>query len=327
VNPHGGYYITFAELKVNGTVVKTYTAADVTPMTVAVAAIFDSTHFAPNSTVTVTLDATEATVGFPLLINTWHADGTAPVKNKNVSYQHPIGNSIQLIDGKLSNAKWEKTMVSNSTWTPSNMFSNMTRVSIYSYSGHGIIPPWGAYDSILSGDDQAWIPPYPISGVLYDNFEYNAQQRVGGPDLPPYNQTHEPATSFGYFDCCWIGRHNNFIRLCWPYSDVYGNWIDVSGRSIFAYTLRIAAGVSETNRVTVVYDSLTSEHTVWQARKSEIDEAANGLPMTVVEDPPASISRQLTNGDVAIYGDIYTRITGVYTGSNTPSPTGWYYPL
>lgn len=183
---------------------------------------------------------------------------------------------------------------SGSFWTDANDYW-------YSYPNPPSLPPENAY-------------PVTVPMTDPNGFAIKPSRIVGnGTGLPPINSTRNPPINLAFIDACCTGVENYFAEaLLYPHGNIYAGtswWPE--NQSQVGYS--IIAKLDETKPSgQAFWEELMNEKTVDEARQAFF-EAYKG------SNKPATADQLLH-----VWGDFYTRMSGVYTGNYGHAPKGWY---
>ncbi len=324
IYPAAGANMVDSQLTINGEVVCTVTATP--PMMYAAmfpSVIFDSTHFANGSVVTVTAS------GHDSLGNFFTGSGSSTVKNSAALYGRydfevispggPGQKGIPIVQAYCSfaNILATQTVVplgaSDQGWKSSRFYGDLQT------SGSSIVYVHTHGEHI----NQSWNPPTPPSDtfILADLDEIprdaaNSQSdyhilastvfeketyAIGTGGLPPYNPNGVPPIWLEFNDACYTGQNNAFASaFLYPYANAYGGWCENQtqlGWSIAKYT----------DQTAVCADAFWSLLLLGFTA----DEARVRIPMVYQNGSWTGDPRQL----VQCWGDWNMRLHGVYTNS------------
>lgn len=324
-------------LEINGEEVK-HVWPDVHPLGASIGVTFDSTHFAPDSVVTVTVKAHD------VANHLFTASNTAVVKNRALIYSQPFYANWGAgeVDFYLSNcySYFDISRV-DSGWTRASFFDDMTECSLLWVSAHGLV---GFHESPNPTE-----PCRYLESINDPTYQSKRAQQIGS-GLPPFNSTTNPPIALAWFDSCQAageyGNLNNistsFNYSIWPWYTAYYPNICVDqaciGPRVFTY-----AGSEASARADYVYSKFTLGYTADYVRSTYLAKCDPSLNVGV---PPYNhrcyevnphIVRNLRllspNGDFSpdyiLLGDYFTRIVSVYTGDNSTyqTPQNWYRGL
>lgn len=310
VVPNSGRYITFAQLSINGTIVKTYTqpTGEPPPLLVSIGVRFDSTHFEPDAYVSVKVE------GWDDAFNYYFSYDSSMTRNRAVSYAHSeLVYGASGFWGMISELNFTGSVVDGGDWTTSGLIADMGVCSVLFVASHG--------NEYFHWDDQD-SPFYAVPGPAH-TFDYE-NARIGhiGTGLPPYNSTWAPPITVGYLYACNCGDTDAFTTVLWPYWNAYGDL--VTDQCVFAYTCYVPVSKA-TEHAELLFGPMAEGKTA-AISLGLFNENALAEDLQVWDVSPTQFdvdSRNIEAGDLALYGDGYSRLTTVYTGSNS-SPNGWY---
>lgn len=321
-------YFTYGCLIVGGWGVRwfQYNPEDPICVNLTLGVVFDSTHFAPGTDVTVEIVAID---NYGTVYNTINS---APTKNRAIIYSHPEfscwgGNGGLIADGLLSGVNYE-THEQHDEWTALEHFSDMNVCNLVWVASHGFVNQYHAGNLPDVGDDtlrrcwteNTWDPTQQGWGLGY--LQVRTTQTGGG--LPPWNASHNPPINLLVLEVCALASD---IR--WAYALIPGvmwDWDTSVNQAVFAYHKFIRIIETE-KRTTRIMGELAQGYTIgtvmvdllWNAEEEDIN--------CKESDGPGYEWRPLNQwGDVDIIGDQFTKIHTVYTGDNSP-PSGWCLTL
>lgn len=137
---------------------------------------------------------------------------------------------------------------------------------------------------------------------------------ANGTGLPPFNSTGLPPINVAFLDACDAGTDNSFAEaLLYPGGNFYTGYLWFpENQAEVGYAISFQAGqTADCNEA--FWGTLADGYTVHEARL-EVYEAYDG------SNKPANPVDLMH-----VWGDFYTRLSGVYTGSAYPSPqTTWW---
>lgn len=350
INPVAYRNIVWIWLSINDEVVKEE-YPDWNGLSVGLGAIFDSTHFQPGSTVTVSIDGMDDFGDF------YHAEGSSIVKNRALLYDG-IGGiwfTASLISTLLPTTKWN-VFTKQAPWTANDVFYQMedpasNRIcTILNLSCHGNVSTSGI--GMLAAPLNAVNDPPPSEtfwsihnpawpAELDFLSERQADMTVNTP-YPPFNVSENIPISFAHLDSCLTGADSKFDSILYPNYDNYGD-LKNTDQAVIAYSAAVAhaGGISgyfnannyshipqELRRSQPIYNALGAGLTVFEAKERLIQKLSPwhiiGYNETIILGSTISIVRQLDPEEITIIGDPYTRITTVYTGDDSDNLGAWY---
>lgn len=327
--------VIWMDLFINGDLVAHWDWFQDTPFPPAgLQVMFDSSHFAHGSTVLVEFDAYFEGGG------STHASGSSAVKNSAVLYGrndfevtgHVDQKGFPAVIGSLAASNYDTPVtVTTLGWADYNFLAALESDKNVSYvHTHGeaatLMPnlpfpvPGAAW--ITSDYDELSNPPGPVSQFYVDALEVYASRQlaIGSGNLPPYNPSGKPPLNIAFNDCCATGINNTFAEAyLWPYANAYGGWTECQsqlGWSVIKYSL--ATKVS----MLAFWGHLQQGYTADEARL-QAEATYRTWVLYNVGDIDLPDQRLLLH----CYGDWYTRLHGVYSGTDADSPMlGWYGP-
>ncbi len=178
------------------------------------------------------------------------------------------------------------------------------------------------------------------AGLVNQSYRHFRIEQVGDYDAdpslppPPYNPSGVPQVTFAFIDSCKSGDNKLFARILYPgriYDYIpfendpgpYAMNQAVLTWSLYAHPLYGAQMNTE------LWTRLTSGNTISKVRMDMIlknlssDRSGGFLQVSAtLENPQYRLVYQAS--DMPIWGDFYTRVHGVYTGSDDIAPNGWY---
>lgn len=320
--PASGYeYVRRARLYVNNVLVDSYdqVPGEPIPMSVSMAAMFDSTYFQHGTLCTVKAEYWDN------LETYYHAESQSLIRNSALmaAYPEPEHYSARFFAEQCFAWPSFYPALMGGAWDPQQFVDAMNERSIIFVSTHGY------YETFFAGKE--WVgdityttyvkPSGPNTYILgypawlqSTSVEPNRIAQMGG-GLPPYNTTQNPPITFAFIISCVTGATNAFSTFLHPYQNAYGGWCEDQAWTGFACELYLKEyeGISR-----VVFSRLSGGHTIAKAREK-----------LIASDPPftnASSDKPLVEDDMPIYGDTHTRVRSVYTGDDT-APIGWFRSL
>ncbi|MBI5708404.1 MAG: hypothetical protein HZC36_15585 [Armatimonadetes bacterium] len=115
-----------------------------------------------------------------------------------------------------------------------------------------------------------------------------------------------------YLEACHSGYTNNFIRFCIPYLNAYGKWLE--DQAVMAYNTDVYLSEYGAKALVLFTKLVLDSSTVYMARQALVSEG------TFHAGPDY---HPLATDDLAIYGDSYARLSGVYSKTHEITP-GWF---
>ena len=326
-NAQIGEVILQALLKINGELVADYIwDGENIPMSVTLAARFDSSHFPPGTPLQVSLHVQGATTGWQHK----YASSSPLATNKVVMYEHPdpsfAPDGPPVVQSHMTGKNYSLNTVANTLWGPGSYFGQMDGSNAVFMVSHG------SADRHRAGEDPNYLNCTPIySGAQGGPVSYEGyRQSQIGTGLPPYN-SGAPSVNFMHLFSCQGGTTNNFIRVCYPYRMLWtGNWME--NQALLAYGCYVPT--SEANIHADLFWGPMSEGETAKSTQVEIETMIlNGdVVLHAWTTDPGPI-RLMTPNDIKLYAyyggegdDGAVRIKSVYTGDLTP-PIGWFQEL
>ncbi len=282
---------------------------------VTVKALFDSTHFADSSTITIKLKVTDSNNGY------YEAAVTGPAYNKGYILTNGAAPGFKyfgfaihrdLIDSDISSINY--TAMSSSYHRKSAILANVPSYTFLYVSSHANSNGFGdCYDS----DGYGELVPYLSSG---NPPSPSIQDSVGSKtsNQPPYN--------FAMVDGCdsagGFQPNGTFIQG----GGANGFGISTHDRAFLGWGEEMD-GCLDYNWSETVIGGLESGETLWDA----IEEATTDFPP--IGPPPGSLTDQVTHPQLfispVIIGDPLFKLHGVYLGFSSGTYWGaqWFRPL
>jgi hypothetical protein len=281
-------------------------------------AMFDSTHFAPGSTVAVFFEAW-TNLGY------FSATGSAVVKNSILLSQHPeplIDPDTALVVGDLIQPNFHRDLsLYRNGWSPFDFIYGMAERTVIFSSTHGTNTEFYAGKKFYDADGDPWITTLRPNGGITSHAPthpdwlysvgigpYRAAQM--GTGYPPFNSSGQPPINLAFILSCSTGAEDEFIEFLRPYINYYAGALEDQAFTGFAGSL---FAIDHYDIARAAFASLTAGKTVLDAKIAVL-----ALGKLCGED-----NHVMTSGDMPIYGDPYTRLHSVYTASLAP-PVGWF---
>ena len=291
--------------------------------------MFDSTHFYPVSTVTVTCEATEWTVGG--IVST-SATYSAVVKNRGLAFENQdpafVPDSVPNVKNRILNMNYLCTYNNSGPWSVATYLGALLDANVSYVNSHGEPPDhW----------DGTWAPapPYPhpasweyvyaggASAPWNDHNTYAFTQETNvcsvGP-YPPFNISGHVPLNFLEVDACECGKGADWILALWPWFDGYGHLHE--NQCVWA-----TPKFSKTDICNDIATFMWSRFEIGWTAGSVQYEIENTSNMTGFEiaDSATSAWRLILPGDYIIFGDPNTRLKGVYTNNMANPYPSWYH--
>lgn len=230
----------------NATATYSYNGIGSPPAEVILSAVFDSTQFAPGSTVTVRIDALDMQFRF------YSESDTAPVANRIViAEHHDMEDGAEKVKKHVLSSRYSRTTLDSNSWTGLQVLSELLGANSYFVSTHG--NPASHYDD---NSDPVY---HGNSGGLPNYLEARVAQMGSGATLPPFNTTANPPVNIAYFYACNVGDTPNFETICYPYVN---HWLEyMVNQAVLAYTVYVE--VSDAGRhAELIYSMLMEGQTL-----------------------------------------------------------------
>lgn len=333
----GGPYVA-AQLIVNGVVVRNHVFEDEAMQHLSLAVTVDSTHFQDGQQVAVTMWA--------LRLDGVAVSGSNSVTVKNRSFAwelpefavSPDSHSSDNVQSLTQAAGWNASECHTPGWTASSLRSILEGTGVHYVNSHGTIGQHRSDHSWLQWDGIQWLTMH--EEVYADNYNipnnsymHMRRDQVGDYDanpsmaLPPFNPSGVPQITFAFIDACDSGTSGNlFSSVLYPYR-IY-TFPVTTDQAVLTW-----AGYSNASKADrmnqELWSRLAAKKTIGQARQEMMD-AQVGLSRSelwyVISQTYPNIQwvAVTSNAQVPAYGDLYTRIHGVYTGDNVNATTDWY---
>lgn len=311
------------------------------PMGIGLEAVFDSTHFDHSDVVFVRLVVTDVVYGTTPTTKESNY-GFAAVHNRSIAYNHhdylpygTAGDGANPASTVLATMNFEPTTRSADGWTWETVKADSNDASVLYFNTHGTF------------DEQALIPILFTDASAGGFNAFNSddvlvwREEINGTGLPPLNSTGKPTTMFVLLDACKagtsgpMGTGGKFTTWFWPYDTSYFPTpppYGVIDQALYGYT-----GLTRWSETATLADEywpvFQVYHTVLEMRVLLLNAChmyADQFPgfIYIHFTPPGEDERSLWSpSDCPIWGDWYTRLSGVYTGNNSLAPQLWHRPL
>ncbi len=330
--------VVFTELTlgIGGSAIKTVLPGGRPGPFASTTAVWDSTHFAPGS-VLLTADATFHLAKYSPPDSkdvTVHAEVSVPIKNLAALYgrydmdvsplcwtnnQWDVGdaswNGSGLVAPILEGINHVVNVVTDQGWNFGSLASGLNNCSVVYVHTHGATTYFwtdtndfhyfypGAFNNSLDQDVYATQGPYALKPMRLNAI---------GSGLPPFNSTGNPPITIAFMDACDTGTDNSFAdALLPPYTNYYSN-PNIEDQAELGYSFTFL--LSRTSAVDTVFWHALSEGKTADEARQEAYGAYQGA------NTPQDYEHFLH-----VWGDFYSRLHGVYTGSAVPlAQTAWY---
>ncbi|MCC6402757.1 MAG: hypothetical protein IT207_01980 [Fimbriimonadaceae bacterium] len=282
-------YVATAVLKLNGETVRTYQwqAGEPQVSSVTLAVMFDSSHFAHDSTVTVEFIFVDS-------LGRWFNDDMqAPVKNRVISYSHhdegiyPRAAAVpQIFLGPQNDSS---KLQDGGGWIGSAMLEDLDGATAVQYAGHG------APGHFVDDTDE------PVYAVGLDSvLEYRMEQMGGGD--PPFNTGYAPPIGFALILACCCGADDRFVSFLHPGKNAYSSETEDQAVLAFSASPYLA---QYSYMSAVIHENLVAGYSVFSARQYVLNDGQFSVEVGGNEV-------DLAAAHFPIYGDPFTRLKNVY---------------
>jgi hypothetical protein len=343
-------------LSIGGQVVKTWVRDPTRPPTVPDSqnVVWDSTHFSSASTTIVAKVKyllKRTSTGETAIQEVTHTK-TMPIKNKAALFgrnewengSFPDGNGAGTSQTKLPGLNIvPMSPVTFMGWTSFNFYQTIQNdgPSVVYVNTHGnpaktvanppVSPPHLTWlQSDLDEVDPTYslmpLTQYLIIGAQYQELApgdsiYSRRVLANGSGLPFKNSTGHPPIWFAWNDACWTGNDNAFAEgYLYPYYTQGGAWCE--NQSQMGWSIASPIAMAKPGAETV-WDHFQTGYTADESRLQLYIRyrqwcCDNGEPV-----PP--VGSTAARATIRLFGDFYTRLHGVYTGTDADSPMGAWY--
>jgi hypothetical protein len=298
--------ITWAELKVNGTVVKTYQQPTTPPVPIHLAFqisnVIDSTAFPHGTLLTVEINAIDE------YGRSYHATNAANTTNLFRSFEHQDAaeNGVEPVSRMLSVGLTGYQFVSNigPGWSRGLVEHSHNQSSVVFFATHGLT---GAVEAN---------PSYGQSEYVGASTMWWARVGAHGSGFWPFN-SGAPKTSVVITLSCCTGATGDFYQgWFWPFEDAYGGW--TVGQAGHGYSSTTWWSHFDTHS-TDMWAHLKEGKTLWTMRQRLIQTDTlrhrYGLPANYPVGTPNQYFTTHSQGP--IWGDFFAKVKGVYTADDT----------
>lgn len=332
-----------AQLFVDTTLVKAWEnpEPDFGPLSVAVNAMFDSTHFAEGTQVRVKFVAWD-NYGrrYPL---TGYAFCEAPVDNTSVVYGRydmevdPIAWDWDLkkytfpgdtymtalpAETRISAMGYRTYRLERSIgWSAAQHLADIGVPNVIYVASHGGASDNSRYWTDIN--DYTWQYAWKPAGPPDWSFEriigtptgrpnefpvLPVRQAANGTGLPPFN-TGRPPVNLAFIMACHTGETNDLSAFLYPFGNAYVGTSEFSEDQAYCGYVGGPAGSQLRSQVEVFFDALTVGYTCHLARNLAMD-------AYYVQPPDIWLN---------VYGDFAMKLKGVYDGNpDAPASLAWY---
>jgi hypothetical protein len=315
-NIPGVEHIVTASLKLNGITVRSYEfdPSEPTPMRVSLGITFDSSYFAPGSTVTVEIS------GYDNLGSYYQDDYQVSVINKVLALNEPslttaaypacdAATGFTTGSPFLQLSNYALHIENMMHWTDDWQFIEQGSANVLVVGAHAnsTLHHTG-FEDLEPTSEAAFVTP--IEAEL-------AQQSNLGTGVPPFNSSATPPLQFVYIVGCNAGDNDEFMRYLWPFHQYGGGWLDdqvtaAFNRLIISGCLYMFANTYK--------NSLVVGHNAFMSRLIMEQFAVNNPGTLIVRDIDSSeYDRDFSASDLSLFGDPYARIKGAYRQDHVQS--------
>ena len=280
--------------------------------------MFDRSHFAPGSLVTVKM------VGFNSANERAEATKQIIVRNRSVAlnlrefWETPGGSGAGIVT-VLMGGKGYDQVYEYQGWSPVNCLGHMANSGVWYVATHGS----SAYHDTDASD------PDPPVGLGYGDRMGTAGPEANGYEagreyhngarFPPFNFSGRPHVAFVMFDSCHSGSTDLFDRIMFPYYDGY-DLTYCKDQSVLGWP-GCTFDVECENTSWWIFHRLTTGATATQAVMHLIqNNPGNNRPVHI---------HSMTNlvdslDEITLLGGPHTRMKGVYTGNSMTGANTWF---
>jgi len=293
----------------------------------------------PTTTLGVRFDSTHYQDGTNLGVKVQYLDNLGryfyevkyhPVKNKALigNFPFPAGLLGLPVAGSLSHDEVEAAIGTSyavvkkvgSSFVGTQWFPEIPDANFIWVASHGSS---GSY-WLSSGTDNAVDGPdtIPNAHAYWIATRYASNPPITPDAYPPYNLSASPPCNFMFVSACET-LAADFSDVLYPHFNSYmglGGLGLHDNQAVAGFTICIQVGDME-KIANALCGLLFSDWTARAALQECID------LWTELGVVPANQDRDLVWSDVSYLGDPYTRVKGVYTGSTSQAPNGWYISL
>ncbi len=315
----GPRYFVYACLKVGGNIVDEYIhiLGEPQPMSIGGAATFDSTVFGNGTQLVVRFEVVDS---YGVV---YEAQDSAPVKNKIGLAQvdewngFVIWDAIQQTREAFDNLGWEIVELSHGSWDPSDLSVTFGGSGLYHISTHGFPDRHlsDSWDDVFPN-----MPPFPSYSIWREQFN--------GVGYPPHNWTFMPPVTMAFLDCCWTGETDAFWWMLWPWRTTYSEMPENMCLLTYNGSIAISYHPWAARRI---FGRMREGDTAGLAREYFLDKNEQafdaqqyGEVVFVVRSLNPTTWDAVRSSDMPLYGDPYTRLRWVYTGTHELAEEIWY---
>lgn len=304
--------ITWAELKVNGTVVKTYNQPTTPPipihLTFQIANVIDSTFFPHGTSLTVEVNAVDE------YGRSYSASNAASTNNVFRSFEHQDAaeNGVEPVNRMLNVGLSGYQFVSNigPGWSRGLVEHAHNQASVVFFSTHGLT---GAIEAN---------PSYGQSEYVGASTMWWARVNAHGSGYWPFNSGAPKTPVVITLSCCTGSTGDFYQGWFWPFQDAYGGW--VTGQGGHGYSSTTWWSHFDTHS-SDMWGHLNQGQTLWTMRQRLIQTDTLRQLYGVPANYPVGSSNQYftTHAQGPIWGDFFAKVKGVYTADDTTT-LAWF---
>jgi hypothetical protein len=289
--------------------------------------MFDSTHWGANTTsCVVRLEAKE--VGQP----EQHAEATIPIKNRAAGYilSHFVATGDSLtptMDALEAMGYVNQAEVSAPNWTAAQCLGDVASCTIFYVASHGhFVQPGKSYFTDGTAGLNEVPPGTPVYSLVAPGSSNEVkpvrEAAVGSSlppaQLPPFNPTGNPPIAFAWVDSCntaLLPTSDEFLQaFCYPLQNRYLPG-QVENQAEMGWDSPVFNGAMPVF-ATHFWSQMSTGKTVEQARMIAQAQTEAWFEQSYDNNVLASETR--------LFGDPFTRLRHVYTGTGqlAPAPSG-----
>ncbi|MEQ1821890.1 MAG: hypothetical protein ABL949_05240 [Fimbriimonadaceae bacterium] len=313
-----GSGVEHAELYLIGNGVATLVASFVSddeqlPMSISLAAMFDSSHYSPGTTLSVKLSVKCANIAQPYVLTA----GSVPVKNRLIVYEYPDPNIAPvgtIIAGHMANKNYTVYGTGNSLfWSAQTYLGDLSGATASVCSTHGNVPfHWsGTNDNIYPTSN-------PYNYLAYRTSQIGSTSAPNG--LPPFN-SGQPPLNFLHLLGCLCGQNPIFLLgATYPGDWAYPNSV-IQDQCYLGYRPLISTEQAD-EHAEFIWSRLAAGKNMSQI-VVDIDDAIDNYPYLFLcwetyQDYENHNEQYMVADDWKVYGDPCMRMKGVWCPWSPP---------
>lgn len=226
------------------------------------------------------------------------------VKNKAGIYSDPSlarDGETTLVNGYAS-MNYD-TWVRHDPWTIATYFTDILQLSAVDLNVHG--------NSTSHNDGN----PTSYDFATVSDYSAPLSSKIGA-GLPPFNTSKWPPLNFVHYNACEVGKSPSWVGVLYPGQNFYSLGV-IEDQAVMAYNV-FTLDTYHDETSDALMGELTAGYTLYHA-KYELENCGE----IYVRDTIGGVDRLIEVDDIVILGDITTRLTSVYTGTNV-NPVGWW---